>query len=110
MLQQIQFKNYKAFENGVIEFKPLTILLGANSVGKSSIIQLLLILAQTANDKDTLSALQVNGSDVSCGSINNLFRLKDTSNPIILDFKLKDDHLKEVVESLFNEVYGTLHV
>lgn len=110
MLQQIQFKNYKAFENGVIEFKPLTILLGANSVGKSSIIQLLLMLAQTANDKGTLSALQVNGSDVSCGSINNLFRLKDTSNPIILDFKLKEDYLKEVVESLFNKVYGTLQV
>lgn len=104
MLQQIKFKNYKAFESGKIEFKPITILLGANSVGKSSIIQLLLMLSQTANDKDTLSALQVNGSDVSLGSVNNLFRLKDTTDPIILDFKLDGDYLKEVVESLFNDV------
>ena len=110
MLQQIKFKNYKAFESGKIEFKPITILLGANSVGKSSIIQLLLMLSQTANDKDTLSALQVNGSDVSLGSVNNLFRLKDTTDPIILDFKLDGDYLKEVVESLFNDVYMALHM
>ena len=49
MIQKISFQNYKAFERGEIKIKPITILLGANSVGKSSIINLLLMLQQTAN-------------------------------------------------------------
>ncbi|MCL3781384.1 hypothetical protein EMN47_13420 [Prolixibacteraceae bacterium JC049] len=50
MLQKIHVENYKAFESADIPIKPITILLGANSVGKSSIIQLLLLLQQTGKE------------------------------------------------------------
>ena len=40
MLNKLSFKNYKAFAEGQVKIKPITILLGANSVGKSSIMQL----------------------------------------------------------------------
>ena len=49
MKKSFSVENYKAFEKGTIELKPITILLGANSVGKSSLIQLLLLMQQTAN-------------------------------------------------------------
>lgn len=104
MIEHLEFRNYKAFANGAIEFSPITILLGANSVGKSSIIQLLLLLAQTANDKKNISALKINGDQVSLGSNLNLFRLKDTSKPIVLTFKLDDKF-----ERTFNtEILGKL--
>ena len=37
MLKEICFKNYKAFDNGKLNIKPITILLGANSIGKASV-------------------------------------------------------------------------
>ena len=49
MIHEINFNNYKAFKTGQLRIRPITILLGTNSAGKSSIIQLLLMLAQTFN-------------------------------------------------------------
>lgn len=81
MISSIGFKNYKAFASGELAFKPITILLGANSVGKSSIIQLILMLLQSATDKADLSALKTNGEIVSFGNIANLFRDRNTAKP-----------------------------
>lgn len=47
MISSISLHNYKAFSNVTIPLRPLTILLGANSVGKSSILQMLMLLHQT---------------------------------------------------------------
>ena len=102
MIQKISFQNYKAFEKGEIKLKPITILLGANSVGKSSIINLLLMLQQTANSTNYKSA-------VSMGECENIFRNKVTKNNIIVDFEFKDEGLKELLKKdLFNDFIGQL--
>ena len=61
MLTKLSLKHYKAFENASVNIRPITILLGANSVGKSSIIQLFLMLQQTgrAGLKSYKSALKL---------------------------------------------------
>lgn len=45
-LESWRIENFKAIEKGEIQFPGLTVLLGANSAGKSSVIQSLLSLAQ----------------------------------------------------------------
>lgn len=53
MITQLEFKNFKAWEHfGPLRLAPLTILFGANSSGKSSVAQLLLMLKQTAESPD----------------------------------------------------------
>jgi len=47
MLNHIGLKNFKAFREMDLELKPITVLAGANSSGKSSIIHALLLLKQT---------------------------------------------------------------
>lgn len=48
MIRTIRLQNFKAFEDtGEIELKPITVLAGPNSGGKSSILQSLLLLKQT---------------------------------------------------------------
>ncbi|BAY84177.1 hypothetical protein NIES267_36730 [Calothrix parasitica NIES-267] len=39
MIRWLRLINFKAFENQLFEFKPLTLLSGLNSTGKSSVIQ-----------------------------------------------------------------------
>jgi predicted ATPase len=104
MIQKISFQNYKAFEKGEIKLKPITILLGANSVGKSSIINLLLMLQQTANSTKYKSALRLHGENVSMGECKNIFRNQDTSQNIVIDFEFKSGEWKGfLTEILFKD-------
>ena len=44
MLSSLTLKNFKPFENQSFSLKPLTLLAGLNSTGKSSVLQFLLSL------------------------------------------------------------------
>lgn len=47
MIEKLQLTNFKCFQEDRIDFKPLTMLTGANASGKSSVIQALLLLHYT---------------------------------------------------------------
>ncbi len=47
MLSSFRAQNFKGFDTSHVELKPLTLLSGVNSAGKSSLIQMLLLLKQT---------------------------------------------------------------
>jgi predicted ATPase len=69
MLKKIRIKNFKAFrDTGDIEIRPITILTGVNSSGKSSIMQALLVLRQTIESRDTEVPLHVVGDYIDLGS------------------------------------------
>ena len=53
MLTRLRLENFKAWEDtGDVELKPITAFFGTNSSGKSSLIQSLLLLKQTAESSD----------------------------------------------------------
>ena len=53
MVSKIYFKNYKAFnEEGVVEIKPITLLLGKNSSGKTSLTKLVSMLSAATKSKE----------------------------------------------------------
>ena len=90
MIKAITFKNYKAFDEGQIDFKPITILLGTNSSGKSSILQLLLMLEQTCEiESEYETALKLNGKYISLGEVENIFKNKELKKNI--DFSVTCD-------------------
>ena len=47
MIEQIALKNFKAFRDHSFPIRPLTLLSGLNGSGKSSLIQVLLMLRQS---------------------------------------------------------------
>ena len=60
MLTHLQIKNFKAWQDtGLMELKPLTVIFGANSSGKSSLGHWLLALKQTALHSDRKRALHL---------------------------------------------------
>ena len=103
MIKKIAFENYKAFKKGEIVIKPLTVLLGANSVGKSSIIQLLLMLQQTAMSSKYKSALRLHGEYVSLGENENIFHNKKTDDGLIFTFQFLDKKLMNSLKGEFLE-------
>lgn len=104
MITSISLHNYKAFENVSIPIKPLTIFLGANSVGKSSIIQMLMLLHQTAEEQGQYSsALKIYGNYVNVGAFENLFRDKDVSRPFSVRLELTSDEVDTLLRNCKNE-------
>ena len=105
MIDSIAVKNYKAFKEAKLEFKPITILLGANSVGKSSLLQLLLLLKQTAtfgvtNDK---VPLKMYGPFTNMGSIDNLFHNKNSKAVLEIAVSFRSEKLLRELNVLLDE-------
>ena len=88
MLTELNLKNFKAWKKTEpIELKPVTMLLGTNSSGKSSLIQSLLLLKQTALSPDRSIHLNLGGDEVS-----DLFNFGDFDNVLSADAAGDDRH------------------
>lgn len=88
MLTRLRFKNFKAWrDSGEIRLAPLTVLFGANSAGKTSIPQLLLLLKQTAESPDRLGALQLGDSRtlVDLGTYADAVHNHDMTQPLEIE-------------------------
>ncbi len=95
MLSSLTLKNFKPFENQSFSLKPLTLLSGLNSTGKSSVLQSILLLRQSSQQDDLLDrvGLALNGDLVSIGTAQDaLFkRAKEDSMTleIVIDHNIQ---------------------
>lgn len=90
MLENIRIKNFKAFQDsGQIDLKPLTILCGTNSCGKTTIIQSILLLKQTIESQNLYNTVLLNGRYTHLGSIEDIIFNKIPENNIDIKLKLK---------------------
>ena len=95
MIEKLYAKNYKSFPYLELEIANINVLLGANSCGKSSITNLLLMLSQTADTNDTYQSLfRLNGSKSSLGEAINIFPDKKSDQLITLGWSIPDGVLK----------------
>ncbi len=69
MLTRLRIQNFKSLaDTGDMSIRPLTFLVGPNSAGKTSVLQTLLMLRQTVDERDPNITLKVNGPWVTLGS------------------------------------------
>lgn len=95
MISKISLENFKAFkklEN--FELKPITILCGINSCGKTSIIQSILLLKQTIESQKR-NILLLNSKYVKLGTFENIIFNKDKKQTIQFNFEFSVN-LKEL--------------
>ena len=96
MIQSLELTNFKCFQQQLVVVKPLTLLAGLNSSGKSTILQALLLLRQSYLENLLPSVgLTLNGKLAELGTAKDvLFEEADIDE---IGFELKDDlpaHLK----------------
>jgi hypothetical protein len=84
MLRALILENFKAFGGRrVIPIRPITLIFGPNSAGKSAILQSLLMLKQTINDPDTGDVpIRFKGSLVDLGSFRDVVFRNETDRVI----------------------------
>jgi len=87
MINEISLKNFKGFKNlDQLKFKPVTILCGVNSSGKSSILQSILLAKQTVESQNPNQTLLLNGRFVHLGTFENIIFSKNPNKPVSLNF------------------------
>lgn len=75
MITEVRLRNFKCFEEIDLPLAPLTLLSGGNGAGKSTVLQSLLLLRQSAFFASTMNArLILNGEFVQLGSLKATLR------------------------------------
>lgn len=73
MIKEWQISNFKSISKETsLKFSPLTIFAGANSSGKSTIIQSILLIAQTLSNKVVSRPVVLNGYLSTLGQFNDI--------------------------------------
>lgn len=72
MLKELRISNFKIFDDeAVIQFRPITVLIGNNNAGKSSVINFLLLLQQSLGSQSK-GFLESRGHQVDLGEFYSL--------------------------------------
>lgn len=90
MLKHLQIRNFKGWKDtGEIRMAPITLFFGANSSGKSSIGQFLMMLKQTVESSDRKIVFYPGGknSAVQLGSFQEMVYQRDTNNKISFAYR-----------------------
>ncbi len=90
MLRRIALENFKSWRALDIELAPITLLFGANSSGKTAILQSLLMLKQTVASRDPNTHLNFGGGPrdyVDLGSYRDMVFGHDEDQPIGMNIR-----------------------
>jgi len=105
MLKEYQIANFKAFAGPVVvPIRPITLIFGANSSGKSSILQSILMLKQTIDEGESReTALLSKGNLVDLGSYREFVHRHETERPFSIKVTMQKP--KDIDEPFPSEKY-----
>ena len=106
MLQSLRIQNFKLHEDTTIQFGGLTILTGMNGMGKSTILQSLLLLRQSFQSNRLKKSLNLRGELVDLGVSGKLACQAVDSDEMKLDLSY-DDIAKSFTFKYPNDVLET---
>lgn len=90
MLKRLRIQNFKGWKDtGTIRMAPISLMFGANSSGKSSIGQFLMMLKQTAESQDRKAIFYPGGknSAVQLGSFREMVYQRNLANEIAFEYE-----------------------
>src|SRR5258707_4480555 len=90
MLKSWSIQNFKPIlDSGELKLAPVTVLAGRNSSGKSSLIQSILMIAQTLSSRVLDRALLPNGPIVQLGTFEDILSEQTNLRTLVAVFELE---------------------
>jgi len=90
MITKWKLANFKSVKDETtLDFAPLTIFAGANSSGKSTLLQSILLISQTLSDKDPTRQVVLNGQFIQLGEFSDIKSSEGDSDQIRIGWELK---------------------
>lgn len=109
MLKSLTLKNYKSFRNETtIQVKPLTLLCGINSSGKSSIMKSLLMLKQSFQNHNPRGEITYNDKYVNNGDFKSIAFSVSNAVKISNEFEIKSNSVidRDTYKELYRIITG----
>jgi len=100
MITSLSLKNFKCFKSlDNIDLKQITLLTGSNGRGKSSVLQSLLLLAQSFRSGKNLEYVKFNGRFVCLGTYNDIIFQNSDAGDFSIGLKSDDPDENDVLFS-----------
>jgi len=97
LIEQIQVKGYKSLVDATLHVRPLTLLAGTNSSGKSSIMQPLLLIKQTMEAPyQPAGALVLDGAHVQAETAGELVSRNTPDKTVLLTVRGSESNALEI--------------
>ena len=93
-LKKISLRNFKSVKDAEVTISPLTVVVGANSSGKSTLLQAILSISQAISKDLNGTTYPLNGEKISLGTFaeTKSFFAEDLDSPIQIGFELEGDY------------------
>lgn len=92
MINKWILDNFKSIESREeLEFRPLTVFTGANSSGKSTILQSILLVSQTLQSPIVSRSIVLNGGIKKFGSYSDIVNQRQFKKDLTVGFEISDD-------------------
>ncbi|MCB2203448.1 DUF3696 domain-containing protein [bacterium] len=109
MLKQLRIRNFKGWKDtGTIRMAPISLFFGANSSGKSSIGQFLMMLKQTVESPDRKAVFYPGGKNsvVQLGSYQEMVFHRDPKNKITFGYRWSLPETLKFKDPLSDQVFS----
>lgn len=98
MIKQLKLSNFRIFDDEVtIRFRPITVLIGRNNAGKSSVVNFLLMLQQSL-DASAAEFLSPEGKWVKLGSFESLKNSASEKDSLHFEMDIQTSQLSHPLE------------
>lgn len=107
LIKSISLKNFKGFSEEVqIQLRPITLLFGANSAGKSSVLQALQLVREILEQGDAnVDRTRQGGDTIDLGGFRNFVHKRDLTRKveICVEMELGDEAVPEFFEDAIED-------
>jgi predicted ATPase len=110
MLKNIKANNYRSFRRLDVDLAPITLFVGPNNSGKSSVLSVIRLLSQTSESNDPNVRLLLNGSLGDFGTYKDLIHENETRRHLDISFTLiPRSHHREIPGADIETITFQLH-
>jgi predicted ATPase len=89
LISKLRIENFKSIKSAQLEFSPLTVLVGANSAGKSSVLQAIFLLSQIVRGHSQSGLVNLNGAELQLGIFSDIKHSLGRSRSGTIQFEIE---------------------
>lgn len=98
MITELRLKNFKCLKEDFFPLSKINVFAGRNGIGKSSLLQSMLLIAQSLDDNGLLKKVKINGTFLQLGTFCDIISKDGNDSRIIIKLTSDDSPEGDFVE------------